>query len=192
MKPKPPDALKSPHAARAPKAAPAPTDPSFPAWCRALPLAVAMATHGCASIVTKAEPFECSSGAVESMERLGWEIGQKFDFQLDERCPKYAPCVFKLGGPVTGWVPDDYNQPKAPPGTLFYGRIYVTEEKNGAPISLQAIYDHVELPGKGKVPVCIVSGPMRVSVFKDGTARTGNWSNGYTVTSWGPGEGGAY
>jgi eukaryotic-like serine/threonine-protein kinase len=187
VKPKPPDALKSPRATRATKAAPAPTDPSFPAWCKALPVAVAMATNGCASIRIKAEPFECSPGAVESMERLGWRIGEKFGFQLDERCPVNGSCMFTLGGPVIGFVVEGTRgQPKAPPGTLFYGRIYVTEEENGAPVVLQAIYDHVELPGKGKVPVCIVSGPMGVSAFKDGTAQARNSSNGHTVRRWAP------
>ncbi|WP_225412991.1 serine/threonine protein kinase [Stigmatella hybrida] len=186
VKPKPPDALKSPRATRATKAAPAPTDPGFPAWCKALPLAVAMATNGCASVRIKAEPFECSPGAVESMERLGWEIGEKFVFNLDEQCPARGLCEFTLGGPVTGVVPNG-NQPKAPPGTLFYGRIYVTDEKNGAPYEIRAIYDHVELPGKAKVPVCVVSGPHGVAKgAKDGTALATSPSNGRTVRSWAP------
>ncbi|MFL5344169.1 MAG: serine/threonine protein kinase [Hyalangium sp.] len=188
VKPTPPDDLKSPHAARAPKAAPAPTDPGFPAWCKALPIAVAMATNGCASIRMKAEPFECSPGAVESMERLGWDPDREhFTFKLDERCPDRGGCEFTLGGPITGVVEEGTRQPKAPPGTLFYGRIYVTDEENGAPVEIRAIYDHVELPGKAKVPVCVVSGPHGVTKgAKDGTAIASSSSNGRTVRSWAP------
>jgi eukaryotic-like serine/threonine-protein kinase len=187
VKPKPPDALKSPRATRATKAAPAPTDPGFPAWCKALPVAVAMATNGCASIRIKAEPFECSSGAVESMERLGWEIGERFAFQLDEKCTLRSSCDFTLGGPVTSIVPEGTRgQPKAPSGTLFYGRLYVTAEKDGAPDAIRAIYDHVELPGKGRVPVCVVSGEHQVGAFKDGTVSVGNFSNGRPVRRWAP------
>ena len=107
MKPKPPDAPKSPRAARALKAAPAPNDPGFPAWCKALPLALAMATEGCASIRIKAEPFECPPGAKEAMEKLGWmqEDGSNrasLGVKLDERGPGGGFYAFTLGAPVTG------------------------------------------------------------------------------------------
>ena len=174
MKPKPPDAPKSPRAARALKAAPAPNDPGFPAWCKALPLALAMATEGCASIRIKAEPFECPPGAQEAMEKLGWmglgKVPARMSVRLDERGPKFGFYTFTLGAPVTG-VMDGASKGEVPAGSLLHGTVYKTDAHRNAPLGeLRIIYDHVEIPGKGKFPVCVVSGRNAVRELKDGTA----------------------
>jgi hypothetical protein len=187
VKPKPPDAPKSPRAAGATKAPPAPNDPGFPAWCKALPLAVAMATEGCASVRTKAEPFECPPGAAQAMEKLGWNTGDRFSLRLDERGPDHGLWTFTLGAPVTGVASDTSLSEKAPPGTLFYGRAYKTDAAPGAPFGeLAVIYDHVEIPGRGKYPVCVVSGRAGITELKDDKATAPVFLSASPVTSWEP------
>lgn len=169
VKPTPPDALESPRTARAPRTAPTPSDPGFPAWCKTLPVAVALA-HGCASVPTKAEPFECPPGAQEAMfDTLGWK--RRLRIRFDERGPSRGVFTYTLGAPITGVVPQDVNQPEAPPGTLFYGRVYQFVGKGETHLgAVYFIYDHVEIPGKGKFPVCAVGGPVTLEELKDGVA----------------------
>jgi hypothetical protein len=190
VKPKPPDAPKSPRAARALKAAPAPNDPGFPAWCKALPLALAMATEGCASIRIKAEPFECPPGAKEAMEKLGWMrdgIGSAdLSVRLDERAPGYGVWTFTLGAPVTG-VMDRASRGEVPAGSLLHGTAYKTDALPGAPLGeLRIIYDHVEIPGKGKFPVCVVSAGTAIKELKDNKATAQANLNTRPVSSWEP------
>ena len=190
MKPTPPDAPKSLRAARAPKAAPAPNDPGFPAWCKALPLALAMATEGCASIRIKAEPFECSPGAVQAMEKLGWmglgKSDARLSVRLDERAPERGLWTFTLGAPVTG-VMDGASQGEVPAGSLLHGTAYKTDALPGAPLGeLRIIYDHVEIPGKGKFPVCVVSTPTAIRELKDDKATAQANVGASPVTSWEP------
>jgi len=188
VKPKPPDAPKSPRAARALKAAPAPNDPGFPAWCKALPLALAMATEGCASIRIKAEPFECPPGAKEAMEKLGWMrdgIGRaKLSVRLDERAPGHGAWTFTLGAPVTG-VMDGADRGEVPAGSLLHGTAYKTDALHGAPLGeLRMIYDHVEIPGKGKFPVCVVSQGNAIEELKDNKATAQANVGARPVSSW--------
>jgi predicted Ser/Thr protein kinase len=190
VKPKPPDAPKSPRAARALKAAPAPNDPGFPAWCKALPLALAMATEGCASIRIKAEPFECPPGAKEAMEKLGWMrdgIGRaSLGVKLDERGPGFGFYTFTLGAPVTG-VLQGADRGDVPAGSLLHGTAYKTDALPGAPLGeLRIIYDHVEIPGKGKFPVCVVSEGHAIKELKDNKATSGVNVGARPVSSWEP------
>jgi serine/threonine-protein kinase len=185
VKPKPPDVPKSPRAARALKAAPAPNDPGFPAWCKALPLAVAMATEGCASIRIKAEPFECPPGAAQAMEKLDWNTGDRFGVRLDERGPERGEWTFSLGAQVTGAIRGGLG--KVPVGSLLYGTAYKTDALPGAPLGeLRIIYDHVEIPGKGKFPVCLVSGPNKIQELKDDKATALANASASPVYSWQP------
>jgi len=187
VKPKPSDALKSARTAGAQKAAPAQAESGTPAWCKAVPLFVALAHPGCASVQLKAQPFKCPPGAVEAMEKLGWRLGaDSFPVKLDERGPFRGLYQFTLGAPVTGVVPDNANPAlKAPPGTLFHGRIFVKEETD-APFGgyLVAIYDHVEIPGKGKFPVCVVSDLNTIMELKDGTATALSMVSTTPVRYW--------
>ena len=188
MKPKPPDAPKSSRAARAPKVAPAPTDPGFAAWCKALPLALAMATQGCASVRVKAEPFECSPGAVQAMEKLGWMgLGKPYvslSVRLDERAPERGLWTFTLGAPVTGVIEGARNA-EIPEGSLLHGTAYKTDALHGAPLGeLRIIYDHVEIPGRGKFPVCVVSEGAPIRELKDDKATAQANVGARPVTSW--------
>lgn len=190
VKPKPPNAPKSPRATRALKAAPAPNDPGFPAWCKALPLALAMATEGCASIRIKAESFECPPGAQEAMEKLGWMGVGKGDVslgvQLDERGPTHGFYTFTLGAPVTGVI-TGARKAEIPAGALLHGTAYTTGALDRYPLGiLRIIYDHVEIPGKGKFPVCVVSQGTPITELKDNKATASNVGGGYPVSSWEP------
>jgi serine/threonine-protein kinase len=188
VKPQPPDAPQPPLTEHAPKAAPSPEEPGFPAWCKTLPLAVALA-HGCASAPLLPQSFDCPPGAQEAMfEKLGWDTGDAFEVRLDERGPEYGLFQFTLGAPVTGVVDDvRIDQVKAPPRTLFHGRAFITEKKSAAPFgSLRIIYDHVEIPGKGKFPVCVVSGGHIVTELKDGIATSSNAGLVRPTRGWNP------
>jgi eukaryotic-like serine/threonine-protein kinase len=183
VKPKPPDAPKPPRTARALKAAPAPTDPGFPAWCKALPVAIAIATEGCASARIKAEPFECPPGAISAMEELSLKFSQSYAVRLDERGPERGLWKFTLGAPVTGLVVDT----RLPKGWLLYGTAYKTEAVPNAPLGdLRVIYDHLEIPGKGKFPVCLVSGGAPIRELKDGTATAQASVTVTPVARWKP------
>lgn len=191
VKPKPSDAPKSPPTAGARQAAPAPVEPGTPAWCKRVALFVALAHPGCASVQLKAQPFECPPGAVEAMERLGWDIGGRgFPVTYDERGPRRGLYQYTVGAPVTGRVPDGYTGPVVPPGSLLHGRS-VHDEK-GTDLHprgfLVIIYDHLEIPGKGKFPVCVVSETLPILKLKDGTATAGSSGPARPVANWEPGE----
>jgi serine/threonine-protein kinase len=188
VKPQPPDAPQSPLTERAPKAAPAPEDPGFPAWCKTLPVAVALA-HGCATAPILPQSFDCPPGAQEAMfDKLGWTTGDDFDLRLDERGPEVGLWQYTLGAPVTGVVEDDFpDQVKAPPRTLFHGRAFVDEKEEHPPHGvLRVLYDHVEIPGKGKFPVCVLSGPHHVFEMKDGIATSQNLGTAKPTRGWKP------
>jgi predicted Ser/Thr protein kinase len=188
VKPKPTDAPQSPRTAGAPKTALAAAAPGSPAWCKAVPLAVALAHAGCASAQLKAEPFECPPGAVEAMEKLGWHAGESFYVRLDERGPSHGAFTFTLGAPLIGRVDDrETGQTLAPPRTLFYGRLYLTEKTEDHPLGrLVAVYDHVEIPNVGKFPVCAVSLEVPIRELKDGTATAQVNVAVYPAWSWRP------
>jgi hypothetical protein len=147
-----------------------------------------MATEGCASIRIKAEPFECPPGAKEAMEKLGWMrdgIGRaKLSVRLDERAPGHGAWTFTLGAPVTG-VMDSADRGEVPAGSLFHGTAYKTDALHGAPLGeLRMIYDHVEIPGKGKFPVCVVSKGNGIEDLKDNKATAQANVGARPVSSW--------
>lgn len=188
VKPQPSDDPQSPRTARAPKSAPAPNSPGFAAWCKTLPVAVAL-SHGCASVPFKAEPLECPPGSVQAMKELGWNLGRdKFYVTLDERGPDRGGFTFTLGAPIISVVPGGATgQVKAPPGTLFYGRVYINDERKDCPLGvLRIVYDHVEFPGRRKYPVCAVSGLNPIDDLKDGKASAFATSTVMPLESWDP------
>jgi hypothetical protein len=119
------------------------------------------------------------------MEDLGWNTGDRFGLRLDERGPKNGPWTFTLGAPVTGVIA--LGQESVPAGSLFHGTAYKTDAYPGAPFGeLRVIYDHVEIPGKGKFPVCVVSGATAIKELKDNKATAQANVTARPVTSWAP------
>jgi hypothetical protein len=119
------------------------------------------------------------------MEKLDWNSGDRFGVRLDERGPEFGQWTFTLGAPVTGLMVGERG--KVPEGTLLYGRAYKTEALPGEPLGdLRIIYDHVEIPGKGKQPVCVVSGPNAIRELKDDKATAQANASARAVTSWEP------
>ncbi|MDC0707482.1 protein kinase [Stigmatella sp. ncwal1] len=158
------------------------------ALCKALLPAAAIAA-GCTGVPVRPESFECPPGAVEAMERLGWDIGgsDRIPLKLDERGPSRGYHWF-TPGPVTGVVPAEATGSKhAPPGTLFHGKLYFTEKTAEWPLGeVIAIYDHVEMPGKGKFPVCAVSTLNQIRELKDGTAKAASVAFAKAKRRWAP------
>jgi hypothetical protein len=69
----------------------------------------------------------------------------------------------------------------------LHGTAYKTDALPGAPLGeLRIIYDHVEIPGKGKFPVCLVSGANRIEELKDNKATAIQSVTASPVTSWKP------
>ncbi len=186
VKPQPSDALEPPRTAGAPNVAPpALAEPGTSAWCKSVALFLAMAHPGCASVQLKAQPFDCPPGAVDAMQKLGWTSYESyFPVILDERGPAFGDHQFILGAPVTGFIHDEvdvtYN---LPPRSLLHGKIFVSEETEyDRPFGwLIVIYDHIEIPGKGKYPVCLVAERNPVTALKDGVATAQNY---VTVTAY--------
>jgi eukaryotic-like serine/threonine-protein kinase len=185
VKLQPPDALKPARSAGEPTSAPARNKPVSTAWCKTVPVVVALA-HGCTAAQLKPEPFKCPPGAREAMfDKLGWDTGDPLIITMDEKGPSRGHYFF-TPGPVVGVVPDDASgQEIAPPGTLFTGRLYLTEKTARNPLGeLVVIYDHVEIPNKGKFPVCVVRDEIPVLELKDGTAKAPSVQAAYPVRSW--------
>ncbi len=106
--------------------------------------------------------------------------------RLDERGTDRGAFTFTLGAPVTGLI----RSAQVPKGSLLYGRAYKTEDTEDEPHGLlRIIYDHVEIPGKGKFPVCVVSGRAPILELKDGTATAQANNNASPVLSWDPRSG---
>jgi predicted Ser/Thr protein kinase len=187
---KKPDAPTQALAPRAPQSAPAPSDPGFSAWCRSVAVAIATAA-GCTSTHLGPEPFECEPGALDAMKKeLGWKIGDRFSIKLDDRGPEYGAHLY-TPGPVVGVVtPASESQTLAPPGTRFYGKVYITQEKtySGHPGEIIAVYNRVKVPGHEELPVCFViggDGVVPVLEFtKDGRAKATINANGSPVRRW--------
>jgi hypothetical protein len=121
-------------------------------------------------------------------DKLGWTTGDSFFIRLDERGAD-DEWEFTLGAPVTGVVEaSDFNdEVKAPPGTLFHGRAFLDEKERYPPHgALYVLYDHVEIPGKGKFPVCALSGGSPVFELKDGVATGLNASRVRPTRGWKP------
>jgi serine/threonine protein kinase len=190
---KTPDAPMQDPATPASRSAPSPSDPGFSAWCRSVAVAIATAA-GCTSAHLGPEPFECEPGAVQAMEQeLGWRMMMPLSMQLDDRGPDDGSLHLYSPGPVVGVVPKSVTpgrQPEAPPGTRFYGRLYITREKtySGHPGELIGVYTRAKVPGKEEVPVCFViggDGVIPVEEFtEDGKAKAVTRGTGYPVERW--------
>jgi eukaryotic-like serine/threonine-protein kinase len=132
---------------------------------------------------------------MEAMEKeLGWRIGDWFTIKADDRGPDLGYHFYRPGpvvGVVTDRVTNDRNQMrKAPPGTRFFGKVYVVPGKTpgGAPGEVIAVYDRVKLPNRDEVPVCFVVGGDGASApireFKGDTAKATSQASGTVVDSW--------
>jgi hypothetical protein len=121
-------------------------------------------------------------------DKLGWTTSDRFEVRLDERGQEMGLWGFTLGAPVTGVVADlRTDQVKAPPRTLFHGRAFLDEKERYPPHgTLRVLYDHVEIPGKGKFPVCALSGGSVVTELKDGVATGLNLSIVRPTRGWKP------
>ena len=105
---------------------------------------------------------------------------------LDERGPDRGLWMFTLGAPVTGVI-TGVDGGEVPAGSLLHGTAYKTDALPGAPLGdLRIIYDHVEIPSKGKFPVCVVSGPTAIRELKDDKATAQANVTASPVTSWEP------
>jgi hypothetical protein len=126
------------------------------------------------------------------MSGQGWEDGDRFTVQLDDRFERDSRQVFRPGAEIVGIVPESgissTTEQKAPPGTKFWGRVYVdpqdeTAKGRGEPAALLVKYERAKLPGREEVPVCIIGRSGRVySMDKDGVAIAAN-SGEVTVTT---------
>ncbi|MFL5350149.1 MAG: serine/threonine protein kinase [Hyalangium sp.] len=188
VKLKPPAALPSARTVRAPKAASDPGKPGSPAWCKAVPLAVALA-QGCASAQFRPpENFECPPGAVAAMKKLGWRFGayeSRIRIRLDERGPDDGSYWLTLG-PVVGVVTDQFGRDLFPAGMLLSGRLYVTEKSKEYPLGrLIGFYDHVEIQGRGKFPVCLATfNPIPVLEAKGDTVKAQSMATVVPRRAW--------
>jgi hypothetical protein len=129
------------------------------------------------------------------LDQQGWRDGHSFSIALDDRFERHSVAVFRPGAEVVGLVPQDGLSPEQeekgpPPGTRFWGRVYVdtqdeTAKGRNQPAALLVKYERMKLPGQEEVPVCIIgrSGHVK-SMDKDGTTRAGNSGGGRVVTSY--------
>jgi eukaryotic-like serine/threonine-protein kinase len=181
---------EAPKQARTPRAE---KQPPSAAVCGTLAFFAAVAA-GCTGIPIRPEPFECPERTQKVMrDQLGWELDlDSFTIALDDRFERDSRAVFRPGAEVVGITPESGLTPvtrqKAPPGTKFWGRVYVdpqdeTAKGRGEPAALLVKYDRAKLPGKEEVPVCIIGRSGKVhSVDKDGAATAAN-SGSASVTS---------
>jgi predicted Ser/Thr protein kinase len=171
-----PEAPKQARTPRAEKQAPS------AAVCRTLAFFAAVAA-GCTGAPIRPEPFECPERTRKVMSQLGWEAGEFFSVALDDRFERDSRAVFRPGAEIVGIVPDTglgHDRKLAPPGTKFWGRVYVdpqdeTAKGRGEPAALLVKYERAKLPGKEEVPVCIIGRSAKAySVDKDGAATAAN------------------
>jgi len=167
--------------------------PPSAAECGTLAFLAAVAA-GCTGLPVRPEPFECPERTQKVMrDQLGWELDlDSFTIALDDRFERDSRAVFRPGAEVVGITPESGLTPvtrqKAPPGTKFWGRVYVdpqdeTAKLRGQPAALLVKYERAKLPGKEEVPVCIIGRSGFVySVDKDG-ATTAENSGSAKVTS---------
>jgi len=183
---------EAPKQARTPRAA---KQPPSAAVCRTLAFFAAVAA-GCTGVPIRPEPFECPERTQKVMrDQLGWELDlDAFSIQLDDRFERDSRAVFRPGAEVVGITPESGLTPvtrqKAPPGTKFWGRVYVdpqdeTAKGRGQPAALLVKYERAKLPGKEEVPVCIIGRSGFVySVDKDGAATAANSGSAKPTTSY--------
>jgi hypothetical protein len=112
--------------------------------------------------------------------------------KLDDRGPDTGYHLYSPG-PIVGVVPKNVSperQPQAPPGTRFFGRLYITHEKtySGHPGEIIGVYTRAKVPGKEEVPVCFViggEGQIPVEEFtEDGKAKAASRASGSPVKRW--------
>jgi serine/threonine protein kinase len=169
--------------------------PLSPTMCKALSFLAAVAA-GCTGVPVRPDPFECPERAQTVMlDQQRWFDGYRFALGLDDRFDRDSRGVFRLGAEVVGLVPQtglDSEQRKMgpPPGTRFWGRVYVDPQDQGAkdtgqPAALLVKYERMKLPGQEEVPVCIIGRSVHVySMDKDGTTSARNSGEGKVVTSY--------
>ncbi|ADO69768.1 serine/threonine protein kinase [Stigmatella aurantiaca] len=171
-----PEAPKQARTSRAEK------QPPSAAVCRTLAFLAAVAA-GCTGVPIRPEPYQCPERTQKVMSQLGWEAGERFSVALDDRFERDSRAVFRPGAEVVGIVPDTglaHDRKLAPPGTKFWGRVYVdpqdeTAKGRGQPAALLVKYERAKLPGKEEVPVCIIARSGKVySVDNDGATKAAN------------------
>jgi predicted Ser/Thr protein kinase len=188
VKPQPPDVLQPARPALAPKSAPTRSAPGSQGWCKAVPVVVALA-HGCTAPQLMPDQVDCPPGVIEIMDELGWK-DREITMKVDEKESSGGPAShsFYTPGPVVGLVDkkEGADQFWAPPGTTFSGRLYVTRKPLKEDVGqMVVIYDHVDIPGKGKFPVC-VGRSMFAYELKDGKARGNSYVNAFPLDGRGP------
>jgi serine/threonine protein kinase len=174
-----PEAPKQARTLRAGKQSPSAAE------CGTLAFLAAVAA-GCTGLPVRPEPFECPERTQKVMrDQLGWELEYDgFTIALDDRFERDSRAVFRPGAEVVGLTPESglnrTTRQKAPPGTKFWGRVYVdpqdeTAKATGQPAALLVKYERAKLPGKEEVPVCIIARSGAVySVDKDGATTAEN------------------
>jgi hypothetical protein len=143
---------------------------------------------GCTGLPVRPEPFTCPERVQDIMlDELGWEEHDYFTVALDDRWDDRVKggVVFRPGAEIVSVVPetglDDEQRKKAPPGTKFWGRVYVDPQDRvalgrGEPAALLVKYERAKLPGQEEVPVCAVGRSAKAyTVEKDGATRASNW-----------------
>ena len=156
-------------------------------------MAAALAA-GCTGAQLRPEPFDCPSGAERAMrEELGWKGSVKFIVTVDDRYDEDADPWFSPGD-VVSVVPKSLRKEQqllAPPGTRFYGRLYVVPEKqpDGEPGMIIVKYDRVDFEGGREFPICFMvgaDGEFPALELKDGKAKSssGNAVSGYVTHRW--------
>lgn len=151
-------------------------------------MAAALAA-GCTGAQLRPEPFDCPSGAEKAMEELGWLGANAFVLIVDDRYdgnskPWYSP------GDVVGVVPEgEKRQHLAPPGTRFYGRLYVVPgHPRGKAGQIIVKYDRLKLEGGREFPICFMvgaDGEFPALELKDGKGKPVlNTALGYVTRRW--------
>jgi hypothetical protein len=130
------------------------------------------------------------------LEQQGWHVGYRFSLGLDDRFDRDSDeVIFRPGAEVVGLVPQtglDREQltKGPPPGTRFWGRVYVdpqdeTAKLRNEPAALLVKYERMKLPGQEEVPVCIIAFSAKAyRVDKDGATKATNSGEAQVVTRY--------
>jgi predicted Ser/Thr protein kinase len=171
---------EAPKQARTPRAE---KQPPSAAVCRTLAFFAAVAA-GCTGVPIRPEPYQCPERTEKVMEQMGWEAGERFSVALDDRFDRDSDeVIFRPGAEVVAIVPNTglgHDRKLAPPGTKFWGRVYVdpqdeTAKGRNEPAALLVKYERAKLPGKEDFPVCIIGRSAKVySMDKNGAATAAN------------------
>jgi predicted Ser/Thr protein kinase len=158
--------------------------PPSAAVCKTLAF-FAAAAAGCTGIPIRPEPFECPSRVQKLMAAQGWEAGDRYYVALDDRFDRDSDdVIFRPGAQVVSVVPESglplETREKVPPGTKFWGRVYVDPQdeerkERGQPAGVFVKYERAKLPGQEEMPVCLIGDAGFVfSLDKDGAAKATN------------------